>query len=95
VTPAELDAVGIAASKVGRWTDHRAPEVPCAASITLMPRPVADHANVCGLRWVQIDPRDHGHGDDHVRVRLDDRKGGDPSEWPTDLRVRAFPGVAS
>lgn len=26
-----------------------------------------------------------------VRVRLRDRKGGDPSEWPTDLRVRKFP----
>jgi protein gp37 len=24
----------------------------------------------------------------------DDRKGGDPSEWPADLRVREFPGVA-
>lgn len=24
-------------------------------------------------------------------VRLDDRKGGDPSEWPEDLRVREFP----
>jgi hypothetical protein len=35
------DAVGIADSKVHRWCDHRAPEVPCAASIALMPRPVA------------------------------------------------------
>jgi protein gp37 len=26
-----------------------------------------------------------------VRVRLVDRKGGDPSEWPEDLRVRQFP----
>jgi protein gp37 len=26
-----------------------------------------------------------------VRVRLKDRKGGDPSEWPEDLRVREFP----
>jgi len=26
-----------------------------------------------------------------VRVRLRDRKGGDPSEWPEDLRVREFP----
>jgi transcriptional regulator with XRE-family HTH domain len=42
ITQAQLaDAVGIAPSKVGRWTDHRAPEVPCAASIALMPRPVA------------------------------------------------------
>jgi hypothetical protein len=27
------------------------------------------------------------------KVRLRDRKGGDPSEWPEDLRVRAFPEV--
>ena len=26
------------------------------------------------------------------RLRLNDRKGGDPSEWPHDLRVREFPG---
>ncbi len=26
-----------------------------------------------------------------VRIHLCDRKGGDPSEWPEDLRVRAFP----
>lgn len=26
-----------------------------------------------------------------VRVRLNDRSGGDPSEWPLDLRVRDFP----
>ena len=30
-----------------------------------------------------------------VRVRLSDRKGGDPAEWPTDLRVREFPRPAS
>jgi protein gp37 len=29
-----------------------------------------------------------------VRVRLRDRKGADPSEWPPDLRVREFPRVA-
>lgn len=28
------------------------------------------------------------------RVRLLDRKGGDPKEWPADLRVREFPHVA-
>lgn len=37
-----------------------------------------------------------GKIDDYVRrrsssVRLLDRKGGDPSEWPEDLRVREFP----
>jgi hypothetical protein len=26
-----------------------------------------------------------------VRITHDDRRGGDPSEWPEDLRVREFP----
>lgn len=29
------------------------------------------------------------------RIILRDRKGGDPAEWPKDLRVREWPGVAS
>jgi protein gp37 len=33
------------------------------------------------------------HQGAHVRVRLRDRKGGDMSEWPEDLRVREFPGA--
>lgn len=35
-------------------------------------------------------------GDDHPiypKIKLDDRKGGDPDEWPEDIRVREFPGV--
>ena len=36
----------------------------------------------------------HLRGDLGVRVlRLRDRKGGDPAEWPEDLRVRQFPEV--
>lgn len=31
---------------------------------------------------------------DPVRVRLKNRKGGDPSEWPEDLRIREFPALA-
>lgn len=31
------------------------------------------------------------HQGSSARVRLGDRKGGDPSEWPQDLRVREFP----
>lgn len=27
----------------------------------------------------------------HATLRLCDREGGDPSEWPEDLRVREFP----
>lgn len=30
-----------------------------------------------------------------VRVHLSDRKGGDPSEWPANLRVREFPAARS
>ena len=29
-----------------------------------------------------------------ARMKLKDRKGGDPSEWPEDLRVREFPAVS-
>jgi protein gp37 len=35
------------------------------------------------------------HQGDLVRVRLRDPKGGDPSEWPEDLRVREFPVVGA
>ena len=47
-----------------------------------------------------LDPREveenvHGFREDHqgaeVRVRLRDSAGGDPNEWPIDLRVREFP----
>ena len=30
-----------------------------------------------------------------IATVLRDRKGGDPSEWPEDLRVRQFPEMAS
>jgi protein gp37 len=41
------------------------------------------------LRW-------YGHREDAGRrlvCHLNDRKGGDPSEWPSDLRIREFPKV--
>lgn len=41
----------------------------------------------------------NGHREDHqgadCRVHLHNRKGGNPDEWPADLRVREFPEVAS
>lgn len=44
-------------------------------------------------REVEHDPR--GFREEYqgapVRVHLEDRKGGDPQEWPEDLRVRQFP----
>ncbi len=43
----------------------------------------------------KIEEHINGYSEDYqgapVRVKLRDRKGGDPSEWPEDLRVREFP----
>lgn len=52
-------------------------------------------------RFPQHDLGD-GHGDNRIRPltkavtgrSLNDRKGGDPSEWPADLRVREWPEVS-
>lgn len=45
----------------------------------------------------QIEENLHGFREDHqgaeVRIRLRDHHGGDPAEWPADLRVREFPEV--
>lgn len=40
---------------------------------------------------IEDDASDTGYQGAPVRVRLLDRKGGDPSEWPADLRVREWP----
>lgn len=55
----------------------------------------------CGpTEWPDIDParlehNPNGYLEEYqgapVRIRLKDRKGGDPAEWPEDLRVREFP----
>lgn len=42
-------------------------------------------------RDVEHDPADTGYQWAPVRVRLRDRAGSNPSEWPEDLRVREFP----
>jgi hypothetical protein len=34
------------------------------------------------------------HRPDHGSLVLRDRKGGDPSEWPENLRIRQFPEAA-
>jgi hypothetical protein len=39
-------------------------------------------------------PATTGDGEGRYFVKLRDRKGGDWSEWPEDLRVREFPGTA-
>lgn len=41
--------------------------------------------------WPEHVIRDVWHGGDKVKLR--DKKGGDMSEWPEDLRVREYPGV--
>jgi protein gp37 len=38
-----------------------------------------------------IERLDDGYQGAPIRIRLKDRKGGDPAEWPADLRVRQFP----
>lgn len=42
---------------------------------------------------VEHDEVDTGFQGAPVRVRLRDRKGGDPAEWPEDLRCREMPGT--
>jgi protein gp37 len=42
---------------------------------------------------IEHDEADTGYQGAPVRVRLRDRKGGDPAEWPEDLRVREMPEV--
>lgn len=54
--------------------------------------PIADRYNVDGLLFSQLDSTDRGVGPHHITVKLKDRKGGDMSEWPADLRVRQWPG---
>lgn len=43
----------------------------------------------------QVEHEIHGHREEYqgadCLVKLDDPKGGDPAEWPADLRVREFP----
>lgn len=49
--------------------------------------------------WGRIDENLDGYRDGYqgapIRIYLKDRKGGDPAEWPEDLRVRQFPGESA
>lgn len=38
-----------------------------------------------------VDGSRMAHDEDRLSLRLNDRKGGDPAEWPEDLRVREMP----
>lgn len=48
-----------------------------------------------GMGLDYIDTSEARMQGDPVRVMLNDAKGGNPSEWPEDLRVRAFPTPTS
>jgi hypothetical protein len=45
-----------------------------------------------GTEWNEI-AGDTGYQGAPARIRVENRKGGDPAEWPEDLRVREFPDV--
>ena len=44
-----------------------------------------------GARPIGLPPPDSWHGLKRPEIRLRDRAGGDPAEWPEDLRVRQYP----
>ena len=57
-------------------------------------KPVArDRWDMTEEQFVALDASEDGwsEADGPVVLRLRDRKGGDPSEWPEDMRVREFP----
>ncbi len=54
---------------------------------------VSDWLDQCHLSLDDIDTEGVMMQGDPVRVMLRDRKGGDPAEWPEDLRVREWPEV--
>lgn len=51
-------------------------------------RACSTHRALC--RLFGSDEGEHGH-DGIIPIFMKDRKGGDPAEWPADLRVREFP----
>ena len=69
----------------------KAAGVPCFVK-QLGAAPYDAHPFVVGNRWYLGAPRKSG--DPSVR-RLNDRKGGDSSEWPEELRVREFPAAVA
>lgn len=57
---------------------------------------VACHAPLeADLSQVTFSDRTWREGADDRLIQIRDKKGGDPAEWPEDLRVREFPSVAS
>jgi protein gp37 len=54
-------------------------------------RQCADAQVPCFVKQFGANAED-GHGC-HRKLKLNHKKGGDPSEWPEDLRVQQFPEV--
>jgi protein gp37 len=66
-------------------------DVPCFVK-QLGAKPVArDRYDMSEEFFRRADASEEGYGDETVVLRLRDRKGGDPDEWPEDLRVRQWP----
>ena len=47
-----------------------------------------------GTRVEEVWPHGQRHQGDPVRIKLRHNHGGNPEEWPEDLRVREFPATA-
>lgn len=61
------------------------------ARVTCANDQVSDWLDACGIALDDVSTEGVVMQGDPVRVRLADRKGGDPDEWPEDLRVREWP----
>jgi hypothetical protein len=69
----------------------READTPCFVK-QLGAKPVArDRYDMSEESFRRADASEEGYGDETVVLRLRDRKGGDPDEWPEDLRVRQWP----
>ena len=65
---------------------------PCRATwVRDIVRQCADAGVACFVKQLGANAED-GHGV-HRKLLLKDKKGGDPAEWPEDLRVRQYPEV--
>jgi protein gp37 len=86
----ELDLSGVHWVIVGGESGHRAR--PCnAAWIRDIILQCRSAGVACFVKQLGSEPRP-SHAPSDVAVRfLKDKKGGDPAEWPADLRVREFP----
>lgn len=64
-----------------------------AAGVPVFVKQLGAHPR--GLPERRLAPKYRLHGETEWHQGLFDRKGGDPSEWPEDLRVREFPSTSN